>query len=90
MATLAKSRDMGQMIDNSRGRIFGVTFRKKDNTVRHLVGRMGVAKNLKGGSNNSDPAKYITVWDMQASAYRLVNRDTIIELNINRTKYQVA
>lgn len=87
MANTSTSQSMSQMIDKSRGRIFGVTFRKKDGTVRKMGARLGVAKNLKGGTNNSDPRQYITVWDMQKCQYRLVNRETIISLKIDKQEY---
>jgi len=62
---------------NSKGKIFTVTFIKKDGSVRELNGRLGVVKHLKGGTSTLDANKYITVFDMQAKAYRAINKFTI-------------
>lgn len=62
---------------NSNGKIFSVTFIKKDGSLRTLNGRLGVTKHLKGGSSTLNPAQYITVYDLQSKAYRAVNKFTI-------------
>ena len=66
-----------EKIINSNGKIFTVTFIKKDGSLRELNGRLGVIKHLKGGVSTLDPDKYITVFDMQSKAYRAVNKFTI-------------
>jgi hypothetical protein len=65
---------------NSNGKIFTVTFIKKDGSTRVLNGRLGVTKHLKGGVSTLDPDQYITVYDLQSEGYRAINRATIIDV----------
>jgi hypothetical protein len=72
--------DYATKILNSNGKIFTVTFLKKDGSLRVLNGRLGVTKYLKGGSSTLNPADYITVYDLQSKGYRAVNKSSIIDL----------
>jgi hypothetical protein len=65
---------------NSKGKIFTVTFTKKDGTIRVMNCRLGVTKHLKGGESTLNPNEYITVYDMQNKGYRAINRQTIIDV----------
>ena len=65
---------------NSNGKIFTVTFIKKDGTIRELNGRLGVIKHLKGGSSTLNPEEYITVYDLKAEGYRAINKATILDV----------
>ena len=74
---------MSNFIDrilNSNGKIFTVTFTKKDGTIRVMNCRLGVTKYLKGGSSTLNPDKFITVYDLQSEGYRAINKDAIINL----------
>jgi hypothetical protein len=66
-----------EKILNSNGKIFTVTFIKKDGSIRELNGRLGVIKHLKGGVSTLNPDRYITVYDLQSKVYRAVNKFTI-------------
>ena len=66
-----------EKILNSNGKIFTVTFIKKDGSLRELNGRLGVTKHLKGGSSTLDPNQYITVFDLKTKAHRALNKFTI-------------
>lgn len=69
-----------ERILNSNGRIFTVTFLKKDGTVRVLNGRLGVEKHLKGGQCTLDKDKFIIVYDLKAEGYRAVDKEAIIDV----------
>ena len=69
-----------EKILNSKGKIFTVTFTKKDGTTRVMNCRLGVTKHLKGGESTLNPNQYITVYDMQNKGYRAINRATIIDV----------
>jgi hypothetical protein len=73
---------MKEQILETKGKIFGVTFIKKDGTTRNMTARLGVKKNLKGVglSFNPDERNLIVVFDMQKKAYRMVNLLTIISI----------
>lgn len=62
------------------GKIFSVTFVKKDGTLRKMTARLGVKKDLKGVGLKFDPAEknLLVVFDMHKRAYRMINLKTII------------
>jgi hypothetical protein len=60
------------------GKIFKVSFIKKDNTERTMVCRFGVTKHLCGGVNPcAHMENIITVFNMQKNRYRNINIETI-------------
>lgn len=73
---------MKEQILKTKGRIFGVTFIKKDGTVRNMTARLGVRKDIKGVglSFNPDERNLIVVFDMHKRAYRMVNLSTILSI----------
>ena len=80
-----------EVIKSTHGKIFSCEFVKKDGSLRKMVARLGVAKNLKGGSNGaSTKNSLITVYDMVASAYRMVNLETLIALRVGGVSYEVV
>jgi hypothetical protein len=75
---------MSNFIDrilNSNGKIFTVTFTKKDGSLRVMNCRLGVTKYLKGGISTLNPDKFITVYDLQSEGYRAINKDAILNVN---------
>ena len=81
-----------RVLASSNGKFFGVTFKKKDDTLRTMNARFGVKKHLKGGSNNvvKDDNAYVTAWDRTKGAYRTINLDTIEKLSVNGEKFEVV
>ena len=69
-------------LDN--GRFFSVTFRKKDGTIRKMVARRGVKRNLQGNPRYN-PADYnlLTVWSVGDNGYRNINMSSILEIKAN-------
>jgi hypothetical protein len=78
------------IIERNKGKILGLTFTKKDGTIRRMNGIFGVRKFLKGGVFNGDRRKYIVIWDMQKRDYRSVNRFTISELRTGKQVYRLG
>jgi hypothetical protein len=80
-----------ELIFDTKGKFFTVTFIKKDGSERVMNARLGVKKYLKGGTLKYDPAEfnYITVYDMGAKDYRTVNANTIQNLKIGKNEYIV-
>jgi hypothetical protein len=78
-----------ELIFNTKGKFFTVTFIKKDGSERVMNARLGVKKYLRGGELKYDPAEfnYITVYDMGAKGYRMVNANTIQNLKIGKNEY---
>ena len=62
-------------IRKSAGRVFSVTFTKKDGTTREMNARLGVKSYLKGGELGYDANSkgLLIVFDMAKTAYRAVN-----------------
>lgn len=71
---------MLEQIKKTNGRIFSVTFVKKDGSIRKMTARLGVKKDLKGVGLKFDPTKrsLVVVFDMHKRAYRMINLQTII------------
>lgn len=62
------------------GKIFSCSFRKKDDSIRHMVARMGVRKHLKTDkpATTAHIPKYITVFEISKNQYRTINIETLI------------
>jgi len=80
-----------QLIKDTKGKFFTVTFIKKDGTTRVMNARLGVKAYLKGGELPYDPeAKgLIPVYDVKTKDYRMVNINTITDLKIGSNTYEV-
>jgi hypothetical protein len=80
-----------ELINKSKGRIFNVTFKKKDNSIRVMNCRLDVRKHLKGGDLAYNPTLrgLKSVFDMQKGEYRMINLETIKRLSINGEHYIV-
>ena len=67
------------------GKFFSALFLKKDGSIRKIQARSGVKKylkpNAKPQSYSPSELGYICVWDMQIQNYRLINTQTIIQVN---------
>lgn len=87
-----KSDLIKNLLKTANGRFFGVTFVKKDGTLRTMNARTGVSSHIKGtgasraGTNDNQ----LTVFDAQKRAYRTINLDTVKSLRINGVTFQVS
>jgi hypothetical protein len=81
-----------KLIQSTSGKIFTVSFIKKDGTLRKMNCRLGVTKHLKGGELAFDPKEYdlVPVFDVQKNAYRMINTDTLVEVTVGGETYKVA
>lgn len=72
------------------GQIFSVTFRKKDNSIRTLVGRKGVKKHLRGGESKiKKHENLVSVYDLQAKGYRSFDVNRVISLRAGGVEYSI-
>lgn len=73
------------------GRIFFVEFQKKDGTLRRMTARKGVSRGVTGKGMSYRPLGkgYMTVFDMDKGAFRLVNLNTVLRFSVNGEKYRV-
>lgn len=80
-----------KVIHDTHGRIFSAEFVKKDGSPRKMVARIGVTKNLKGGSNGASAKNnLVTVWDMAKGGYRMINLKTLLSLKACGEIYEVV
>lgn len=83
--------EVHQIIKNTKGKMFTVTFIKMDGTERVLNGRLGVTKHLHGGADTTaHMSNYINIYDMKAEGYRKVNIEKVTRLIYGRTEYIVV
>lgn len=88
--TISK-REAAQIIKNTKGKYFTVSFTKKDGTNRVMNARLGVKVYLKGGilPYNPDEKGLIPVFDAKIKGYRMININTINKLIVDRVEYDV-
>lgn len=77
------------MLEASEGTFVGLTFRKKDGSIRELNGRLGVRKGTKGGKSNLDKRNFITVWDAKKRDFRAVNLATLTGVRMRGFSYDL-
>ncbi len=80
------------LIQKTQGKIFTAVFVKKDGTTRKMNCRLGVSKHVTGKGMAYDPANrgLVTVFDMQAKEYRMINLSTLTALQISKEFFVVA
>ena len=80
-------------IEESEGKIFSVVFRKRTTGEwRKLIGRLGVRKDVNGTGLKYDPeTKHLmTVYDMQNQGWRMINKNSITELQTKGESYVIV
>lgn len=80
-----------QLIKDTKGKFFTVTFTKKDGSKRVMNARLGVKAYLKGGElpYNPEDKGLLPVFDVQKREYRMININTISNLKIGSNDYEV-
>lgn len=86
-----KREEAKRKIFETKGKIFGVKFTKKNGEERTMRCRRGVSKGVKGEGLAYDPDKFnlIPVYDMANDGFRMINASTISEVTISGTKHTV-
>ena len=84
-------KDILHLLEQNKGNVFSVVFLKKDGSIRHMTCRFGVKKHLKGGELKFNPIErsLLVVFDMQKEAYRMINLETISNINMKGVDYYV-
>ena len=79
------------LLVENKSNIFSVVFLKKDGSIRRMLCRFGVKKHLKGGKLKFNPLErnLLVVFDMQKEAYRMINLETIMNINMKGVEYNV-
>ena len=71
---------MLEIINNTKGKFFTVTFVKKDGTIRTMTARTGVKKGVNGNGLKFNPSErnLKVVWSCDAESFRMINLNTIL------------
>jgi len=81
-------QEIDRILNTIEDEFFTVQFEKKDGTERTMNCRKGVTKHLKGGEstikNNPD---LVSVYDVQAKAYRCFAKSRLKRIKANGVEY---
>ena len=85
-------RKVEKLLKANAGRIFGVTFVKKDGSTRNMTCRGGVRKYVKGVGMSYNPKAYDlrVVFDLDKMQYRMVPINRVLALRIQGKTYKGA
>ncbi len=87
--TCARLEVARALMKTTNGTMVGLTFRKKDGSVRRLNGRLGVNRYCRTRSDANDTAKMLTVYDVQNKGYRMVSLASLTEIRMRGTFYKL-
>ncbi len=83
--------NLRELLMTSGGTFVGITFTKKDGSVRNLNGRLFVKKYVKGtGKKLGVDSPMIRVYDVKADGFRTVNLQTTESVRMFGTEYLVT
>lgn len=71
----------------SDGRLFSVTFKKKNGELRTMLARTGVKKYLRGGVNKNTNPNHVIVFSVHDKGYRTLDLTKIVQLTANGVTY---
>lgn len=79
-------------IKETKGKFFSAGFIKKDKSIRTMICRLGVTKNLtgKGMSYNPIEKRVLPVFDCAKQSYRMINLKTVFMLKIAGVTYSIS
>jgi hypothetical protein len=83
--------NLRELLMTSGGTFVGITFTKKDGSVRNLNGRLFVSKGVKGtGMKLGLGSPMIRIYDVKADGFRTVNLQTTKSLRLFGMEYLVT
>ncbi len=90
METITRQQAI-ELINESKGKFFTISFIKKDKTERRMTTRIGVKKGVNGQGLKYNPSDYglKPSYDFGVNDWRMINFKTTTKLNINKKKYIV-
>lgn len=90
--TKITSETAKQIIHDTKGKIFSVSFTKKDGSHRDMSARLGVKKHLRGGKASFNPNDYnmLFVFDVHKEGYRTIPFERLLEVRFKGKKYKVS
>lgn len=81
-----------KMMKRTGGKIFSVSFEKRDGSTRDMVCRTGVTKGVKGVGMAYEPEEHdlMAVYDVECEGYRMIPLDSIKKVKVNGKEYTVV
>lgn len=79
-----------EIINNQGGKIFSTIFEKRSTGLdRKMVCRRGVQSHTNGGTLNYNPQTHnlLSVFDVQARGYRMINLEGLKKLKASKVEY---
>jgi hypothetical protein len=71
-----------------RGRIFSITFVKRDGSIRNMNCRLGVTKYIKG-TGTAARTGVVTVYDLQKKQYRSIRPETVLRIKVRQSNFHI-
>jgi len=97
MSNVITPEQAKELILNSKGKFFSVTFTKKDKTLRDMNCTLNIQKRLVGGKSTIQKEYQIPVLDLEVAnlkgndkAIRSFDVNTLTRLKLSGTEYKVA
>lgn len=85
MKTEVKERFVKNLVENTKGRFFKVSFRKKDGTVRDMTCRIGVKAHMTTNKERHFDHGAV-VWDTTKEQYRTVLYASVLYFKCGSTE----
>jgi hypothetical protein len=76
-------------LDAAGGQFFGLTFRKKDGTVRRMIAKRSAHTDSLKGVGKKTPDHIVNVYDMRADGWRSFDLTRLLELRIGGKRFQI-
>jgi hypothetical protein len=78
-----------EIINNTKGKFFRITYKRKDGTIKTMTARLGVSKDIKGTGLRYRPEDHglLCVWSVDDNGYRMINLDAVSSLTCNSKEY---
>ena len=79
------TQNIAELIRETKGKFFSVSFVKKDGSIRKMTARLGVRKGITGKGLSFNPAEkdLMVVWATDRKNYRMINLKTISSIKFN-------
>ena len=94
MEMLEKVTAVKKLVQETNGKLFNVTFTKKDGSERHMTCRTGVSKHVKGNTRQTTAKRnntlaqndMMTVFEMSGdkAQYRCINARTVTDIKCGK------
>ena len=90
--TKITSETAKQIIHDTEGKIFSVSFTKKNGEPREMTARLGVKKHLTGKGRVYNPSDYniLCAFDTHKKGYRTIPFERLLEVRFRGKKYDVV